>query len=87
MTSSADSTSAPAQHRAPAHHPQLTGSEAGAGSSPHLDNPALPPLVAIAAVALPVGWALLAAFQILEMPSYVVSSRLVDRPDRSSRRA
>ena len=70
MTSSADRTSAPVRHRAPA-QPQLAGSEANAGSSPRPDNPALRPLVAVAAVALPVGWALLSAYQILNMPSEI----------------
>lgn len=70
MTSSADSTSAPAQDRAPA-HPQLADSAASAGSSPRPDNPALRPLVAVAAVALPIGWALLSAYQILRMPSEI----------------
>ncbi len=70
MKGSADGTSAPAQHPAPA-LPQPAGSAASAGSSPHPDNPDLRPLVAVAAVALSVGWALLSAYQILRMPSEI----------------
>jgi membrane protease YdiL (CAAX protease family) len=50
-------------------HPHPQPDAPASGRPPQPDDPALRPLLVLAAVALPVGWLLLSLYQVLELPS------------------